>query len=214
MFCSSLSVFLGLLQFSSFMKFLHGLSSYQNSSPWPTSRGFLNDNAGTSSFIGSQYGQEKWEYYFGSNNVYSTQYPNQQFLTSSPIIGNDGTIYIGMPSGIFYAMSPQGSIKWSFNHGGTLTCQAMASNSPTNSGYYNGYSSPVIDSNGIIYVTTLCSLYALSSTNGALLWVFPVAGYNVFISSPVVGANNIIYTCIHVFMYCFKFVPKLLDCSH
>lgn len=161
-------------------------TGYQNGSPWPNSRGFSNNNTGTSPYVGSQYSQEKWEYYFGG--VFSSMYPQ---YTSSPIIGADGTVYVSMPSGVFYAMSSQGTMKWSFNHGSSLTCPAFASNG--GGGFYNGYSSPVIDSSGTIYMTTLCSLYALSSTTGAMLWSLSVTGSNIFISSPVVDTNNVIY---------------------
>lgn len=161
-----------------------GASGYQVGSPWPSSRGASTNNSAVSSYQGSMVAQEKWEYSFSIATGPSTN----PWYISSPVIGLDGSIYVSQSTGIFYAMYPWGSVKWSFNHGSNLPCLGTPGGS-----YYNGYSSPVIDSSGNVYAATLCTLYAFSAATGATLWSMPVVGSNSFISSPIVGNNGIVY---------------------
>ncbi len=55
-------------------------------------------------------------------------------LHSSPAVGRDGTIYIGSEDGTFYALTPDGSVLWTYTAGGRIQ------------------SSPAIGSDGTVYV--------------------------------------------------------------
>lgn len=80
---------------------------------------------------------------------------------SSPTIGFDNTIYVGTPFNNLVAVSPDGEIKWKY----TVSDRV--------------WSSPVIDSNGIIYFgSNNDTLYALEDSfcYAAVKWKFPVDG--------------------------------------
>ncbi len=80
---------------------------------------------------------------------------------SSPAIGFDNTIYVGTPFNNLVAVSPDGEIKWKY----TVSDRV--------------WSSPVIDSNGIIYFgSNNDTLYALEDSfyYAAVKWKFPVDG--------------------------------------
>ncbi len=80
---------------------------------------------------------------------------------SSPAIGFDNTIYVGTPFNNLVAVSPDGEIKWKYNVSDRV------------------WSSPVIDSNGIIYFgSNNDTLYALeySFCYATVKWKFPVDG--------------------------------------
>ena len=65
--------------------------------------------------------------------------PGDSDPSSTPSIGADGTIYVGSDSPYLYAVSPDGSLKWTFHVPNT------------NDAVEAIYSSPVIDSDGTIY---------------------------------------------------------------
>ena len=71
-------------------------------------------------------------------------------IESSPAVGADGTIYIGCDDGNFYALNPNGSLKWVYNFGqGSLDYM---------------FSSPAIGSDGTIYVVdNTGNLYAIGN---------------------------------------------------
>ena len=75
-------------------------------------------------------------------------------LHSSPLIDQYGVIYIGSTNGIFYAIKPDGSSKWTFDAG-----------SPVSTGY--GGSNIGLD--GTIYFGTRDALFAINQ-EGQLLW--------------------------------------------
>ncbi len=39
---------------------------------------------------------------------------NENFVDSCPAIGDDGTIYFGSDDNYFYALNPDGTLKWKF----------------------------------------------------------------------------------------------------
>jgi len=94
---------------------------------------------------------------------------------SSPAIDKDGIIYIG--SYRFYAVYPNGTLRWERNIGGSIESCC-----------------PAIGENGIIYVGTahagnyLCALY---STNGTIKWKHSAGG--AVIASPAIDADGVIY---------------------
>ena len=89
---------------------------------------------------------------------------------SSPIIGSDGTLYISTSNGYIYAVSSNGSFKWSYNSG-------------------NSVSSLAIGSNGTIYASASTILYAINS-NGTLKWSYNAG---VLLGTPSIGSNGTIY---------------------
>jgi outer membrane protein assembly factor BamB/DNA-binding MarR family transcriptional regulator len=89
----------------------------------------------------------------------------------SPAISTDGTIYYSAGDSYFYAMKPDGKLKWK-----------------TQVGYAN-HASPAIGPDGIIYTLTN-KLYALDS-NGTIRWNYSYNGESG--SSPVLGPDGTIY---------------------
>ena len=93
----------------------------------------------------------------------------------SPVIDNDGTIYIS--SFKLYAIYPNGTLKWKYNE------------------WLQAISAPAISEDGILYVGSVYSmpdyLYAIYTNNGTLKWKYLV-GEEIF-SSPAIGSDGSIY---------------------
>jgi outer membrane protein assembly factor BamB len=131
--------------------------------------------------------------------------------TSSPAIGNDGTVYFGFENA-FYAMNPNGTIRWTYpmtdivysspaiGDDGTIYvgcwntyCYAFNPNGTVKWQFKTGDSigvSPCIGDNGMIYfVSTDNYLYALYPSNGTMKWRTDVyAG-----TSPTISSDGTIY---------------------
>ena len=82
----------------------------------------------------------------------------------SPVIGPDGTIYHGANDGSFYAVFPNGTMKWSH---------------PTS------VNAAAVGADGTVYTNAGEAL----NTDGTVKWSFPVAGD----ASPAIGADRTIY---------------------
>lgn len=97
-------------------------------------------------------------------------------LVSSPVVGADGSLYIGSLDGNLYALEPDGVEMW---------------RSPL--GQISG--EPALSPEGLIYVGVASPLeemfYALSR-DGSVAWSFHLEGHIVE-SSPVVGADRTVY---------------------
>ncbi|MDD5188625.1 MAG: PQQ-binding-like beta-propeller repeat protein, partial [Methanoregula sp.] len=128
--------------------------------PWPKFSYDLN-NSGQSPYNGPESNTIKWVYSAGGA-IYS----------SSPTIGQDGTIYFGSYDNNIYAINPNGSLKWNFSTENIVR------------------SSPTIGSDGTIY-TGIGSgkIYAINS-NGTLKWTYSIG--NIF-GSPTIGSDGTIY---------------------
>jgi outer membrane protein assembly factor BamB len=98
-------------------------------SPWPTHRGDLK-RTGRSGFKGPTTDKLRW--------VFSTGLTEKEGgIETDPVIGPDGTVYIGANNGIFYALDPEtGGVRWAF---------------PTDFDTFAIYSTPVVDHQGIVY---------------------------------------------------------------
>jgi outer membrane protein assembly factor BamB len=94
---------------------------------------------------------------------------------SSAAVGSDGTIYTGSGNGYFYAFNPDGTVKWNFN-------------TKNYSGYDVGVSSPVIASDGTIYVGA-AGLFAFNP-DGTLKWL---AQLNAATMTPAIDNDGTIY---------------------
>jgi outer membrane protein assembly factor BamB len=114
-------------------------------------------------------GTLKWKYDIGEDDIHS-----------SPTIGDDCVIYIGVDDGSggdvigsIRALNPNGTLKWSFRTNHVV------------------YSSPAIGEDGTVYCG--ChdgNLYALNQ-NGTLKWIFPTD--NWIHGSPTIANDGTIY---------------------
>ncbi len=110
-------------------------------------------------------GDEQWNYY--DSDITET-------TLTAPAIGPDGTIYFGTASGLFYAINPDGTLKWIY-----VTFVPIQS-------------SPAIGADGTIYVgSTDGKLFAFKST-GFPRWTYQTGGA-IYSSSPAIGADGTIY---------------------
>ncbi|NOZ60153.1 MAG: PQQ-binding-like beta-propeller repeat protein [Calditrichaeota bacterium] len=89
-------------------------------------------------------------------------------ITSSPLIDKDGIIYIGSTDGCFYAINPDGSIKWKFCTESKIECGLRGVN---------------IGLDGTLYFSTIKDFYALNS-DGTLKWTLPGFGNAGALISP------------------------------
>src|SRR5262245_10091141 len=138
--------------------------------PWPLFKGEA-DRMGRTPLIGPQTAQIAW-----AN-------PDIEADASSPVIANDGTVYVGsLSSRMFYAVDGQGHIKWSYQMSSGITA------------------SPAIAGDGTVYIAPEGGdLYAFEP-DGTLKWTFDLerAGYN---SSPAVTSDGTIYVGTDVYFY-------------
>ena len=130
-------------------------------SPWPMFRHDLNHTGKSQYDTSKNNGQKKWEFTTGD------------YVSSSPAIGPDDTIYIGSYDNKLYALYPNGTKKWDFATEWSIE------------------SSPMIGSDGIIYIGSRDGkLYALYP-NGTKKWDY-ITG-NEVLSSPAIGSDGSIY---------------------
>ncbi|MGA1844836.1 MAG: PQQ-binding-like beta-propeller repeat protein [bacterium] len=130
-------------------------------SPWPCI-GHDARHTGQSPYVGARTDNVKW--------FYQTDY----LITSSPVIGTDGTVYFGSKDNkSIYALNPDGTPRWTFQ-----------------TGYYV-LSSPAVGPDGSIYASSCDGhLYALNP-DGSLQWSFETEPY--YIVTPTIGSDGTIY---------------------
>lgn len=131
-------------------------------SPWPKLKGNI-QNTGQSNAV-SATGTLKW----------MLKNPTSGAYFSAPVIGADGTLYLSSnDDGLFYAVNPDGTIKWSVKIGAPM----------------GGV--PAVGADGTIYFGANDNrLYAISST-GSIKWSF-LTNLNI-LSSPTLGPDGTIY---------------------
>jgi outer membrane protein assembly factor BamB len=132
-----------------------------SANPWPKFRGNL-QGTGVSPIASTAVGTSKWSY---------SLWDSMDHVYSSPAIGADGTIYFGTYLMTFFALNPDGTMKWAMGH-------------PTL------FSSPAVGADGIIYFGSDHKLYAVNP-NGTEKWSY-TTGDNVY-SSPAIGADGTVY---------------------
>ena len=145
-------------------------------SPWPM---FMHDpqHTGRSPYKGPQMGAVQW------------RFDATSFVYSSPVIDEDGTIYVGSNDGYLYSINGDGSLKWKYKTAAPI------------------FASPLISSDGTIYAVQGAA--GLASGNGALYafdrsgntkWIYqfignPYAptiskdGNTIFVTSAELGTN-------------------------
>jgi outer membrane protein assembly factor BamB len=133
--------------------------------------------------LGHPWSMESHDIHHTGRSLYTTsnnpgdeiwRFWTDSWAMSSPAIDDDGTIYFG--SDDFYAVYPNGTLKWMYKTGIRIE------------------SCPAIDENGVIYIGDMDSspnyLWAFYP-NGTLKWRFRT-GHHIS-SSPVIGKDGIIY---------------------
>ncbi len=96
-------------------------------------------------------------------------------IITSPVVDYDGTLYVGDIYGNFYAIYPNGSIKWKISVGDVCA------------------KSPSIGKSGLIFVGTFNGLFYAISRNGTIVWKKLASG--TIVSSPVVDDKGNVYFC-------------------
>ena len=138
-------------------------------------------DCGNTIYIGSG----KIFYALNNDGSIKWSYKTTSEITASPVIGLDGTVYFATSyeDGKLYAINPDGSEKWVF------TLRESNITSP--------YSSPILDSDGTIYIAN--SDFQLSAVNpdGTLKWKIKTNhdSNSHFYTTPVIGLDNTIYIC-------------------
>ena len=124
-------------------------------SPWPMYR-HDPQHTGRSEYTGPEYPKQVWRYKIGDVRV-----------SSSPVIGVDGTIYVKASNGYLYAITQSGNLKWKFRANRGIT------------------SSPAVDE-GLVFVgSTDWNVYALDARTGWAVW--RCRTNNALISSPAIS---------------------------
>ena len=160
-------------------------------------------------------GQLKWSYFLGG----------KQRTYSSPLIDSDGNIYFGtifLNSGItgygFYALSPQGKLRWKFpgissleptmdsngnlvfNNGGSgnlISVDFMGDLRWQKENREYSQSSLISDRDGSIYLASyywpsLCHITAYDN-NGNVRWKVPFDGNVTRVACPAIGRDGTLY---------------------
>jgi len=104
-------------------------------------------------------------------------------IFASPIIGGDGTVYVGSADRNFWAVSSSGAVRWRFRTGQIID------------------SAGLLDNRGRVYVPSGDGhLYALNARTGALLWRFAAlppsatgAFINWFEGNVAIGPDGTLY---------------------
>ena len=94
---------------------------------------------------------------------------------ATPSVGADGTIYVGSPDKNYYALNPDGTLKWKFLTGWNII-----------------QSAPAIAADGTIYAAS-DKLYALNP-DGTMKWSRACFGTGLSsTASPIIGADGTVY---------------------
>lgn len=139
-------------------------------SPWPK---FRRDSSqdGRSPLHPSMLGGSRWTVRTGGG------------IFSSPVIGADGTVYVGSADRSFWAVSPTGRVRWRFRTGEIIDSAAL------------------LDNRGRVYVPSGDGhVYALNAQTGRLVWRFaalPPKSTGAFITwfegNVAIGADGTLY---------------------
>jgi outer membrane protein assembly factor BamB len=131
-------------------------------------------------------------------------------LYTSPVIGIDGTLYVRLANGSVCALNSDGQYKWvSDNLGYTRNGLALLEHTlfvPASKLFAlnttNGHilwnvsieseaSTPIVDTDRIIYFASDDNLYAINGSNGSILWSYTTHG--TIYGSPALGLNGRVY---------------------
>jgi outer membrane protein assembly factor BamB len=126
----------------------------QQSSPWPTMRRDLRNTA-FSPVVGVYRGGRPWGFRTGKG------------IFSTPIVGGNGTIYIGSADTYFYAISRRGKLEWKFKTGNLIDSAGFI-------GAWNArlHTYPVIVPSGDTYLYELRSNDRRMSRSRRIIWKY------------------------------------------
>ena len=111
----------------------------------------------------------------GEDGTQKWAFQTEGSVSSSPAIGDDGTVYVGSSDFNLYAINPDGTQKWAFQTEGSVS------------------SSPAIGDDGTVYVGSAdFNLYAINP-DGTQKWAFLTGGGIRAFSSPAIGADGTVY---------------------
>ena len=99
--------------------------------------------------------------------------PSSASMKSSPTIGPDGTIYVGSDDDHLYAVYPNGTLRWKFKAGYSVTSTAA------------------ISENGTVYFGSNDGIFYCLHSDGTLNWKIPVGG--LISDSPLIAEDGMIY---------------------
>lgn len=164
------------------------ITPYQICSPHPQFGGLYNNQQRRTPIVSSQQGNILWEGQNTSSLV--------TISTSSPIIANDGTIYIGYnvsegsdpetpTSQYFTAFNSNGTAKWALQlDSGDINDQASSAIGPDGTNYFVAYNE----------TDTFCYLYAITSS-GNKKWKLSLTSCINISASVTIGSNGEIFVC-------------------
>jgi outer membrane protein assembly factor BamB len=174
---------------------------------WPMSGRDL-QHSGRSLNVGSQTGTTEWTVTLGGN------------IQSSPVIGPDGSIYVGCDDKKVYSINrSNGSVKWSYLTGGTVyAASAVATDGTVYAWSDRVYAlnaatgavkwsracglwgnALVVGSDGTVYAGGTDGLFALNPGDGSVKWQSESPGFDAEVNSPAIGTDGTVYA---VFSYC------------
>jgi outer membrane protein assembly factor BamB len=119
------------------------------------------------------------------------------WIQASPSIGPDGTLYAGTthhPLNVpawFYAISPEGRIKWKYD-----TYDDVKDLPPAKLNPPDIYNSPAVDSNGLIYFGNEVGLFYALSPDGRVAWIDNNI-WSLHDESPAVADDGTLYVATH-----------------
>ncbi len=118
-------------------------------------------------------------------NMIWWKFKTGDYVSSSPTLGTDGTVYVGSWDKHLYAVNPDRTLKWKYLTDGEIN------------------SSPAQGPDGTIYVGSWDKhLYAVNA-DGTLRWKYPTNGD--LNSSPAVGSDGTVYVgCDDRYLYAIK----------
>jgi outer membrane protein assembly factor BamB len=119
-------------------------------------------HTGRSPYSPDNSGIEKW------------RYRTKDCIEASPVIGEDGTIYVGDLDFLFYAINPDGTVKWKYGVGGWIFLSA-----------------PAVAEDGTVYVTSWDDFLHAVNPNGTRKWKFCARAS--ICSSPAISEDGTIY---------------------
>ena len=94
-------------------------------------------------------------------------------MYSSPVIGVDGTIFVGSSNADLCAINPDGSEKWRYATGAGV------------------YSSPAVGEDGTVYIGSYDDKIHAVHADGSAKWSYTVGGD--IRSSPTIGSGGALY---------------------
>lgn len=131
-------------------------------------------------------GAKLWEFFTG-NSAPSTTVDHTETWSSSPVVGTDGTIYVGSANGNVYAVNPNGTARWA--NPVVIGTQIEASLAIGENGWLYG----ATRLNATLQASTA---FAINPTTAAIVWSQDVTGSFIgpgVVASPVIDQGGVVY---------------------